>query len=76
MRKKAKFWQGGGVKEIIADYADQRITDHDFAAERELDNGETLNSKEELLYYRYFKEYFGEFDDLSWMGRTKGAPVR
>lgn len=76
MRKKAKFWQGGGVKEIIADYADKRITDHDFAAERELDNGETLNSKEELLYYRYFKEYFGEFDDLSWMGRTKGAPVR
>lgn len=75
MRKKAKFWQGGGVKEIIADYADKMITDHDFAAERELDNGETLNSREELLYYRYFKEYFGEFDDLSWMGRTKGAPV-
>ncbi len=75
MRKKAKFWQGGGVKEIIAEYADKRISDHDFASERKLDNGETLNSKEELLYYRHFKEYFGEFDDLSWMGRTKGAPV-
>lgn len=75
MRKKAKFWQGGGVTEIIAEHADQTLTDHDFAAERRLLNGETLNTKEELFYYRIFKEYFGDFRDLSWMGRTKGAPI-
>jgi asparagine synthase (glutamine-hydrolysing) len=75
MRKKAKFWQGGGVTEIIAEHAEKMITDHDFHAERKLLNGETLNTKEELLYYRIFREYFGNFRDLSWMGRTKGAPV-
>jgi len=73
-RKKAKFWQGAGVKEIISDYAEKKITDEDFQRERKLKNGWVLNSKEELLYYRYFKEHFGELEDLSWMGRTKGAP--
>jgi asparagine synthase (glutamine-hydrolysing) len=75
MRKKAKFWQGGGVTEIIAEHAERLITDHDFTEERKLVSGETLNSKEELLYYRIFKDNFGEFEDLSWMGRTKGAPI-
>lgn len=73
-RKKAKFWQGAGVSDMISDYAEKKITDGDFMRERKLKNGWVLNSKEELLYYRYFKEYFGELEDLSWMGRTKGAP--
>ncbi len=75
MRKKAKFWQGGGVQEVIAEYAEKMISDGDFKRERNLKCGENLNSKEELMYYRFFHEHFGEFDDLSWMGRTKGAPV-
>lgn len=75
MRKKAKFWQGGGVQESIAEYAKEEISDRDFISERKLKNGETLNSKEELLYYRIFRAHFGEFEDLAWMGRTKGAPV-
>jgi len=73
-RKKAKFWQGAGVTEMISDYAEEKITDDDFQRERKLKNGWVLNSKEELLYYRYFKEFFGEIEDFSWMGRTKGAP--
>jgi len=73
-RKKAKFWQGAGVTELISDYAEKEITDEDFQRERKLKNGWVLNSKEELLYYRYFKEHFGEMENLSWMGRTKGAP--
>jgi len=73
-RKKAKFWQGAGVTEMISDYAEKNITDEDFQRERKLENGWVLNTKEELLYYRYFKEYFGELEDFSWMGRTKGAP--
>jgi uncharacterized protein YebE (UPF0316 family) len=35
-----------------------------------------INSKEELLYYNIFREHFGEFVDLRWMGRTKGTPVQ
>jgi len=73
-RRKAKFWQGAGVGELLAQYAAEQITDGDFRCERELPNGWTLNSKEELMYYRIFKEHFGELGNLSWMGRTKGAP--
>ncbi len=73
-RDKAKFWQGAGVVDKIAEYADMNVSDKDFERERQLSNGWVLNSKEELLYYRYFKEHYGELDDLSWMGRSKGAP--
>lgn len=74
-RPKAKFWEGAGVQDLLARYAEERISNYDFTCERVLPNGWRLNSKEELLYYRIFRQYFGEFDDLSWMGRTKGAPV-
>ncbi len=74
-RTKAKFWEGAGVGELLAQYADEQISDADFAAERSLPNGWTLNSKEELLYYRIFRERFGDSLDLAWMGRTKDAPL-
>ncbi len=73
-RKKAKFWEGAGVSELLAGYADEHITDEEFARERTLPNSWTVNTKEELMYYRIFREHFGELEDLSWMGRTKGAP--
>jgi asparagine synthase (glutamine-hydrolysing) len=73
-RRKAKFWQGAGVGDLIAQYADEQITDDEFNRERTLPNGWTLNTREEMMYYRVFEEHFGGLDDLSWMGRTKGAP--
>ena len=73
-RAKAKFWEGAGVLELISDYAEKKITDGDFSRERSLPNGWVINTKEELMYYRVFKEHFGELNDLTWMGRTKGAP--
>lgn len=75
-RPKAKFWQGAGVEELLAQHAEERISNADFTQERYLPNGWELNTKEELLYYRIFREHFGIFDDLSWMGRTKGAPLQ
>jgi len=74
-RPKAKFWQGAGVQDLLARHAEEQISDADFSSERHLPNGWVLNSKEELLYYRIFNERFGQIDDLSWMGRTKGTPV-
>jgi asparagine synthase (glutamine-hydrolysing) len=73
-RKKAKFWQGAGVKELVSDHAERQIKDADFRRERTLPNGLEINTKEELFYYRIFREHFGNLEDLSWMGRTKGAP--
>ena len=74
-RPKSKFWQGAGVEDLLAEYANEKISDTDFQRERQLPNGWVLNTKEELLYYRIFREYFGILSDFSWMGRTKGAPV-
>lgn len=74
-RPKAKFWEGAGVQDFLAQHAEQKIAGAEFERERQLPDGSRLNTKEELFYYRIFREHFGEFHDLSWMGRTKGAPV-
>jgi asparagine synthase (glutamine-hydrolysing) len=74
-RTKAKFWEGAGVGDHLARHAAGAVSDSDFARERRLPNGLELNSKEELLYYRIFREHFGELEDFTWMGRTKGAPL-
>lgn len=70
-RKKSKFWEGAGVKELISDFANKNINDYDFKNERTLQNGWELNNKEELFYYRIFNEYFGSCNNYNWMGRTK-----
>lgn len=74
-RTKAKFWEGGGFLNLLNNYADENVSDSDFLHESKLPNGWQLNTKEELLYYRIFKEFFGAAYDISWMGRTKGAPI-
>ena len=73
-RPKAKFWEGAGVTDLLAQCAEITISDVDYRRERVLPNGWQLHSKEELLYYRIFKEHFGEMESLDWMGRTKGSP--
>lgn len=74
-RPKAKFWEGAGVQGVLSDYAEASITDADFRAERTLPDGDTLNTKEELMYYRVFCEHFGADGACEVVGRTKGAPV-
>lgn len=74
-RPKVKFWEGAGVKDIISVYADKQIKDSAFQKERRLPNGWIINTKEELLYYRIFKDHFGKDINLSWMGRTERSPV-
>ncbi|MBN2863279.1 MAG: hypothetical protein JXN62_08975 [Bacteroidales bacterium] len=69
-RPKAKFWEGAGTRELISDYTEKMITDSDFKRERYLANDLIINTKEELYYYRLFKEHFGSDIDISWMGRT------
>jgi asparagine synthase (glutamine-hydrolysing) len=75
-RPEAKFWEGAGVGELLARYTDERISLADFQCERQLPDGSQLNSKEELLCYRIFRERFGALSDLTWLGRTKSVPVQ
>lgn len=53
-RGKEKFWQGSGVKELLFDYANSKITDSEFNLNQTLKNGFKLRSKEEYLYYKIF----------------------
>lgn len=73
-RTKVKFWEGAGVGELLSDYANSKITNYDFQSERVLKNGWILNTKEELMYYRIFQEYYGNLENFDWMGRTKNSP--
>jgi asparagine synthase (glutamine-hydrolysing) len=72
-RTKAKFWEGAGVQDILAEYAGSAISDADFASERTLPNAWVLGGKEELLYYRLFRERLGPITNLDWMGRTPAS---
>jgi asparagine synthase (glutamine-hydrolysing) len=74
-RSKEKFWKGAGVGTLLEQYAREAVSEADFIKERTLPNGWQLNSKEELMYYRIFREHYGGIRDLSWMGRSKNAPV-
>ncbi len=74
-RPKVKFWEGAGVEDLLSEYASSKITDRDFRNERKVSNGLTINTKEELFYYRIFKDHFGSNNNLEWMGRTEGSPV-
>jgi asparagine synthase (glutamine-hydrolysing) len=74
-RPKAKFWEGAGLGELLAAHVEQIISDAEFERQRTLPGGTRLNTKEELYYYRIFREQFGPELDVSLVGRTKGAPV-
>ena len=68
-RPKAKFWEGTGLGNLFLQYAEKIIADGKFAKERNLPDNTKLRSKEELLYYRIFRQKFGDVD-LSFVGRT------
>jgi asparagine synthase (glutamine-hydrolysing) len=69
-RPKQKFSQGTGSGQLMADYANRKISDSDFAAERKKLN---LRSKEELLYYRLFKDHYGDRIPDGVIGRTRSV---
>lgn len=70
-REKEKFWEGAGVWETLAEYAEKNISHQEFEKERNLGSNFQIRSKEELLYYRVFKQYFGDKVPLEEIGRTQ-----
>lgn len=70
-RGKSKFWEGSGSGETLSSLAESTVSDEEFEDERYLGNGDLLNSKEELLYYRIFKKHFGDSVPVQQIGRTQ-----
>lgn len=73
-RKKTKFWEGVGLKDILKKKAEDLVTDYAFARERVASRQLILRSKEEVLYFRIFKEHFGNANNFVWVGRIKQTP--
>lgn len=69
-RKKQKFFEGAGSSHYLAEYAEENISDEQFYKERKIDKNFTLRSKEELMYYKIFHEFFPYKSVLETIGRT------
>lgn len=70
-REKSKFWEGSGSGETLTNFAETAISDEEFNAERDLGDGDQLRSKAELMYYRIFKQHFGDSVPRHEIGRTQ-----
>ena len=53
--------------------AERQISDEQFRRQREFADGEFLRSKEELLYYRIFKQIFPQDELLTLVGRSRSV---
>jgi asparagine synthase (glutamine-hydrolysing) len=70
-REKSKFWEGSGSGETLTSFAEQKISNEEFDAERDLGHYGQIKSKEELIYYRIFKNLFDDAIPLNEVGRTQ-----
>jgi asparagine synthase (glutamine-hydrolysing) len=70
-REKVKFWQGAGADQAMEDIAENKISDSEFESERVVKPNSLIKSKEELYYYRIFKDFFGDKVPLDEVGRTE-----
>ena len=69
-RAKTKFAVGSGLGDALGRLADTQISDAAFQREREISDGFLLRSKEELFYYRHFKQLFPAEKLLPLIGRS------
>lgn len=80
-RVKQQFSKGAGSAYVIEKIAENQITDAEFHAEREkirVTNGYEIRSKEELYYYRVFRQHFHiPVTGLvqRWRGHIEGKPL-
>lgn len=58
LRRKSKFSEGCGSSKALAAVAEEDISDAAFDRHCQLPDGSILRNKEELMYYRIFKELF------------------
>jgi asparagine synthase (glutamine-hydrolysing) len=66
-RIKQEFSQGSGSAGVLPAYFDQKVSDAEFAAEKE--KFPILRSKEELYYFRIFTEHFGQGKAVDTVGQ-------
>ena len=61
-RDKAKFWEGSGIEDTVEEMINTIITDKEFSDNNSSPDGPVLRNKEEVYYYKVFKEYYSDID--------------
>jgi asparagine synthase (glutamine-hydrolysing) len=69
-RKKEKFSIGTGIGPVLQKYAKTYISNSELKNAIGLNN-ERFQSKEELLYWNIFKNYYGRIDIIAQMGKSR-----
>jgi asparagine synthase (glutamine-hydrolysing) len=59
-RPKKQFARGSGSDDLLTQYADNEISDEEFEREKEQYPDVPLRWKEELMYFRLFRQHFGD----------------
>jgi asparagine synthase (glutamine-hydrolysing) len=72
-RKKEKFAVGSGLGDKLAERAEAEISEAEFERERQVAEGVTLRSKEELYYYRIFRRQYPARKLLPLVGRSRSV---
>jgi asparagine synthase (glutamine-hydrolysing) len=72
-RPKMEFAAGCGSEELITNLVEDNISDSEFRRETEKLKEANIRSKEELFYYRIFRDYFGDEIDINAIGRWHGG---
>jgi len=70
-RKKQKFSHGAGSYLAMAEVAEKTISDEAFACESVTQGGHRIQNKEELMYYRIFREQFPQLSVEKAIGFSK-----
>jgi asparagine synthase (glutamine-hydrolysing) len=70
-RPKVKFAEGTGLGDQLARYAERLIPDSVFQKECEVEEGVFLRSKEELFYFRFFRQLFPTQATVPLLGRSR-----
>jgi asparagine synthase (glutamine-hydrolysing) len=72
-RPKMEFAAGCGSEKLITHLVEDRISDDEFRREAERLKDFNIRSKEELYYYRIFRDFFGDEVDMKAIGRWQGG---
>ena len=70
-RPKRKFADGAGLGAKLAGYAELVFSDQEFSRQRKACDQVELKSKEELMYYRLFKENYPNRELIPLVGRSR-----
>lgn len=69
-RSKIKFWQGGGITDILSEYADKKISDSEFKKANSK-KGTSFKNKEDYLNYQILSSQFPNKSFVDKLGRTE-----